>query len=92
MNYCNHCLMPDTKPDLLFDNEGVCSACRNYESRESVDWQEKKRELFSVLDRYRSQSHWDCIIPVSGGKDSTYQVKRMLEMEMNPLCVTSTTS
>lgn len=47
----------------------------------------------AILDRYRSKdgSNWDCIIPVSGGKDSTYQVVTMLELGMNPLCVTATT-
>ncbi|NLD96412.1 MAG: N-acetyl sugar amidotransferase, partial [Synergistaceae bacterium] len=51
------------------------------------------RELMEILARYRSQnqSGWDCIVPVSGGKDSTYQVIRMLQMGMNPLCVTATT-
>lgn len=52
-----------------------------------------KKELLDILDRYRSKdgSNWDCIIPVSGGKDSTYQVVTMLELGMNPLCVTATT-
>lgn len=91
MKYCNRCLLPDTKPDLSFDDEGICNACRNYEYRDHIDWDVRKQELFRILDRYRSDSHWDCIIPVSGGKDSTYQVKQMLKLGMNPLCVTSTT-
>lgn len=93
MNYCKRCVMPNTKPFLLFDEEGVCSACRSYESRGAIDWAARERELSSILDRYssKSQSNWDCIIPVSGGKDSTFQVIRMLQMGVNPLCVTSTT-
>jgi N-acetyl sugar amidotransferase len=84
--------MPHTKPDLQFDEEGVCSACRAYESRRSVDWEQRSRELEGVLARYRTDgSHWDCIVPVSGGKDSTYQVIRMLQLGLNPLCVTATT-
>lgn len=85
--------MPDTKPDLLLDEEGVCNACRSYENRVSVDWDARTQELQLILDRYRSKdgTNWDCIIPVSGGKDSTYQVIRMLQLGMNPLCVTSTT-
>lgn len=77
----------------FFDEEGICNACRNYENRKSVDWDERKAELMEILDRYRSKDHsnWDCIIPVSGGKDSTYQVITMLELGMNPLCVTATT-
>lgn len=85
--------MPDTKPNLQFDEEGVCSACRNFEKRKSVDWTARRDELLAVLDRYRNRAgtYWDCIVPVSGGKDSHYQVLKMLEFGMNPLCVTATT-
>jgi N-acetyl sugar amidotransferase len=85
--------MPSTKPDLKFDEEGVCSACRHYEQRGEVDWEARGRELREILDRYRSKdgAGYDCIVPVSGGKDSTFQVLRMLELGMNPLCVTATT-
>ena len=85
--------MPDTKPDLFLDSEGVCNACRSYERRAEIDWSVRELELKEILDRYRSlnQSTWDCIVPVSGGKDSTYQVVRMLQLGLNPLCVTSTT-
>lgn len=93
IHYCRRCVMPDTKPDLHFDETGICNACRNFEKREKTDWAERKKEFDSILDRYRSKDgkNWDCIIPVSGGKDSTYQVVRMLEYGMNPLCVTATT-
>jgi N-acetyl sugar amidotransferase len=85
--------MPDTKPDLLLDEEGVCNACRSYERREIVDWDVRRGELTTILDKYRSKNggNWDCVIPVSGGKDSTYQTLRMLQLGMNPLCVTATT-
>lgn len=85
--------MPETKPDLHIDDEGVCNACRSYESRKAVDWDHRRNELEALLGRYRSKdgSNWDCIVPVSGGKDSTYQVVRMLQLGMNPLCVTATT-
>ncbi len=85
--------MPGTKPDLFIDETGVCSACRNFEAREAVDWGSRQTQLAEILERYRSRdgSTYDCLIPVSGGKDSTYQTIRMLEMGMNPLCVTATT-
>jgi N-acetyl sugar amidotransferase len=93
IRYCTRCVMPETKPDILFDDDGVCSACRNYARRGEVDWDARMRELQEILERYRSpdRSNYDCIIPVSGGKDSTYQTVRMLELGMNPLCVTATT-
>ena len=93
LTYCKHCVMPDTKPDLFLDDEGVCNACRSYEKRKEVDWTARHEELLQLLDKYRRPdgSNWDCIVPVSGGKDSTYQVVRMLQLGLNPLCVTSTT-
>jgi N-acetyl sugar amidotransferase len=83
--------MPDTKPDLPFGEDGVCGACQNFERRGVVDWDARRKELESILSRHRSSNHWDCIVPVSGGKDSTFQVLRVLELGMNPLCVTATT-
>jgi N-acetyl sugar amidotransferase len=93
IRYCHRCVMPDTKPDLHIDEAGVCSACRSYENRKEVDWVKRRDELDVVLERYRSKdrSNYDCIVPVSGGKDSTFQTIRMLELGMNPLCVTATT-
>src|SRR5688572_20644733 len=93
LTYCTQCIMPNTKPDLHFDARGVCAACRSYEKRAEVDWAARKNELRAILDRFRRRDggNWDCIIPVSGGKDSTYQVVRMLQEGMNPLCVTATT-
>ncbi len=93
LNYCKHCVMPDSKPDLQLDADGVCSACRSYEKRVDIDWGKRYVELQELLKKYRNKNgnNWDCIVPVSGGKDSTYQVVRMLQLGLNPLCVTSTT-
>jgi len=93
LKYCTRCVMPDTKPDLKLDEQGVCNACRAYEGRKEVDWDARRKELPALLDKYRSRSgsNWDCIVPVSGGKDSTFQVIRMLQLGLNPLCVTATT-
>jgi len=83
--------MPDTKPDLTFNEEGVCSACTNFENRKKIDWDKRKKDFEEIINKYRSDNNWDCIIPVSGGKDSTYQVIKILEYGLNPLCVTSST-
>jgi N-acetyl sugar amidotransferase len=93
IRYCAKCLYPDSKPDLLFDANGVCSACRNFEARAEVEWEAREREFLQLVDEYRSKdgSNYDCIVPVSGGKDSTYQVLRVLKLDLNPLCVTATT-
>ncbi len=93
INYCTRCVMPDTRPDLFLDKEGVCNACRSFQNRKEVDWDARRRDLVGLLEKYRSRdgSNWDCIVPVSGGKDSTFQVIRMLQLGLNPLCVTATT-
>lgn len=93
IRYCRNCVMPETKPDLHIDEQGVCNACRNFQNRKAVDWDARKKHLFEIVERYRSKngSQYDCIVPCSGGKDSTYQVIRMLELGLNPLCVTATT-
>lgn len=93
ITYCTQCVMPETKPDLHIDAQGVCNACRSYEGRQTIDWVARRQELIEIFDRYRSRdgSTYDCLIPVSGGKDSHFQVIRVLEFGLNPLCVTATT-
>ena len=93
LEYCKQCVMPNTRPDLDLDEVGVCNACRSYEKRVEVNWKARGKDLLDILERYRhpSSDNWDCIVPVSGGKDSTYQVIRILQLGLNPLCVTSTT-
>ena len=93
LKYCVKCVMPNTKPDLSFDDSGVCSACNSYNDRSDIDWDLRKKELKDLLEQYKNKdgNSWDCIVPVSGGKDSTYQVIRILQLGLNPLCVTATT-
>lgn len=93
IRYCTQCLYPETKPDLQFSADGVCSACTSFAARQAVDWDKRAEEFRSILKRFRSDKRdgYDCLVPVSGGKDSTYQVVRLLEHGLNPLCVTATT-
>lgn len=93
IQYCNTCLLPATKPDLKFSANGKCSACTAYENRPSVDWSQREKEFIEITNKFKdnNDSNWDCIVPVSGGKDSTAQVLKVLEFGLRPLCVTSTT-
>lgn len=93
MMYCNVCFLPSTKPDLYFDENGICAACIAYKERKVVNWAQREKEFGEIIEKTRakSRSKWDCIIPVSGGKDSTAQVLKILEHKLNPLCVTATT-
>jgi N-acetyl sugar amidotransferase len=89
MRYCIKCLYPDTKPGLGF-KDGVCDACRYVEVKKKIDWTKRREELKIMLDKYRSKdgSRYDCIIPVSGGKDSHYQTYLIKEeFGLNPLLV-----
>lgn len=90
MKYCKNCLQPDTRPNIRFDADGVCPACRYAESLEEVDWDERKKELEEIVHFGKKHNHsgYDCIIGVSGGKDSTRQAVFVREtLGMNPLLV-----
>lgn len=90
MKYCKRCVIPNTRPGIIFDEEGVCRPCRVAEERKKIDWDKRFDELRKLCDKYRSKNgdHYDCIIAVSGGKDSYFQIYVMKElMKMNPLLV-----
>lgn len=91
--YCTSCMYPETKPGITFNVQGKCNACTNYDERIEIDWEKRREEFKRITDKYKSRndSNYDCIIPVSGGKDSTYQVIRVLQAGLNPLCVTAET-
>lgn len=88
MRYCKRCVMPDTRPGIKFNSEGICSACQAYESAANVDWDKRFHELEALCSKYRGMNGtgYDCAIAVSGGKDSHFQVHLMKEvMGMNPI-------
>lgn len=92
IRYCKQCLFPETKPDLFFNDEGICSACVASEQKDvNINWEQRKQDFFKVIERYKKNENekgYDCLIPVSGGKDSTYQAYFIKEVcGMNPLCV-----
>jgi N-acetyl sugar amidotransferase len=89
MKWCSRCVLPDTRPNLTLDDEGVCTACRAHERRPAVDWDARAEAWHCVVTAAKERSRgYDCVIPVSGGKDSTWQVLTCLEAGLNPLAVT----
>src|SRR3989344_5384113 len=95
MRYCARCLYPENaKPAIIFDDEGICSGCRYHESRGQIDWKLREKKLKEILKEYKARAKesgnaYDCIVPVSGGKDSHYQVWFLKEIYgMHPLLVT----
>ncbi len=90
MKYCKRCVMPNTKKGIFFDDQDICSACRSNEIKRTIDWDVRKKELADICDSIRGSNGngYDCIIPVSGGKDSIYQAWMMKEVyKMNVLTV-----
>lgn len=75
VQYCKKCLEPNTRPYSVFDDEGVCLPCRYYEKHDQIDWKARLEELDRIAEwgRARNVSGYDCLIPVSGGKDSHRQ-------------------
>lgn len=90
LTYCTQCVMPNSKPDLSFNENGVCDACISSKRKELIDWDKRKKEFEKILEQYRSKNgnNYDCIIPVSGGKDSHYQTYVITKKYgLNPLLV-----
>jgi N-acetyl sugar amidotransferase len=89
LRWCKRCVLPDTRPNLELDSEGVCNACRAHERRPEIDWNARADAWQRVVaEAKRRSTGYDCLIPVSGGKDSTWQVVTCLEAGLNPLAVT----
>jgi len=90
--YCTRCCYPDVAATpLTLDTDGVCSGCRTHDEQKTIDWKRRERMFRELCDDYRSKSGktYDCLIPVSGGKDSFYQVHLLKNVyRMNPLLVT----
>ncbi|MEZ4752915.1 MAG: N-acetyl sugar amidotransferase [Bdellovibrionota bacterium] len=90
MKYCTRCVMPSTRPGLRLDESGLCAACKWHESKSSIDWDARIKDLNEIADWARKNSHapWDCVVGVSGGKDSTWQAMYLRdELGLNPLLV-----
>lgn len=88
--YCTNCILPDTRPNLAIEDDGICNACHSWSDKKfAIDWETRHNDLLSLIQGVKSKNApWDCVIPVSGGKDSTWQVIKALEYGLKPLCVT----
>lgn len=83
--------MPDTKPGVWLDDRGLCNACRTKEVKEKIDWEGRFKELEEIVGDIKKQNYpfYDCIVAVSGGKDSWYQAAMLAEhFGLKVLCVT----
>lgn len=76
LRYCVRCCMPETAEGIEFDSRGVCNGCNSSEEKMHIDWEQRERDLAAKLDRFRvlgKGKPYECILPVSGGKDSFFQ-------------------
>jgi N-acetyl sugar amidotransferase len=93
MRYCRRCLIPDTKPHVVFDADGVCNACHAHERKNDalagVDWAEREQKFTELVEQARARRapFYDVLVPVSGGKDSITQVARLLPYDLRILAV-----
>ncbi len=88
---CRKCVMTNQRPRITFDSDGVCTACRYWELKETIiDWKSREEKFRSILNMYRSHDgSFDVIVPSSGGKDSSYVAYILKDVyDMHPLTVT----
>ena len=91
LQYCVRCCIPQTQEGVIFDELGVCQACQSAEQKIHIDWTQREKVLRGILDNAKAKAgnNYDCIIPISGGKDSTFQLHVLTQVYgMKPLAVT----
>lgn len=87
---CSKCLLPETQETITYDDVGVCNVCRQHEyKKEKIDWAARKKELDRLVEEHRGKGTYDCLIPFSGGKDSTFTLYHLVKTyNVKPLVVT----
>ena len=94
IKFCKRCIMPNTRPRIVFDHNGICNACLHTDKKNQINWTNREKEFFNLVEKIKNHSkktnaHYDCVVPWSGGKDSTsIALKLKFEFELNPLLVT----
>ena len=92
MKFCSNCILPNTRPQVALEDNGLCNACLGaLEKNQAIDWKAREEELAQIFDeaRGKNKSSYDCLVPVSGGKDSTWQVHTLInKYKLEPLALT----
>lgn len=91
LTYCTRCCVPETQEGVQFDEMGVCTACRSSEEKMHIDWVAREQQLRTILEdaKAKAGAGYDCVLPISGGKDSFYQAHVLTKVYgMKPLAVT----
>ena len=88
MIYCKKCTYPSLAVNLTVTDDQICSGCIVSEEKMKINWKEREEKFKELLFSYKSKNNYDCIVPVSGGKDSTFQANYIKNLGLNPLLVT----
>ena len=91
LRYCTRCCMPETNEGMEFDELGICKACRASEEKMRINWKQRAEKLGEILEQAKAESgnNYDCMVPISGGKDSAFQLHVLTRVYgVNPLAVT----
>jgi N-acetyl sugar amidotransferase len=91
LKYCTRCCVPETQEGIKFDEMGICQACQSSEQKIHINWVEREKQLRKILNEAKAKAgnNYDCIVPISGGKDSTFQLHVLTKIYgMKPLAVT----
>ncbi len=91
ISYCSRCCMPNTSEGINFDELDICKGCQSSEDKMKINWHDREKELAEILNYYKEKSgdNYDCIVPISGGKDSAFQLHVLVKKyNVKPLAVT----
>lgn len=89
MRYCTKCVLPESHESIKFDENGVCNICKqSMIKHNNIDWQKRAEILSDIVNTYKGKGTYDCIVPFSGGKDSTFQLWYVVKkLKLKPLVI-----
>ena len=90
MIYCKNCILPNSRPNIVILNNGICSACNSHINKKKINWKKRNLNFQKIVKKIKNKKlSYDCLIPVSGGKDGWVQAKMISEeLGLKVLCVT----
>ena len=93
VEFCKICIMPNSRPRITFDKDGICNACNHSKDKEQINWELRKAEFLEILSNLKKIKNrnklYDCVVPWSGGKDSSSIAHKLkFNFGLNPLLVT----
>ena len=93
LKYCTRCCLPETWEDIKFDKFGICSICKSSEEKMNINWKIREKLLKKILYKNKQKNYYDCLLPISGGKDSTFQAYILKNVyNLDPLAITHGTN